>query len=217
MREHEVPTHVQAEDRVLLWLTFPQIVAVTAVCGPLLRGVPLRPLWTLGGAHGARRSSRSVRSRHGRGKDRRKEAAPGGSGPAEVLARSTPVCRTGRRTGSERGSAAAAEHAGSRGADGETGEAQSPQDAEEEAGGPNAVQGAPLVRQAQKTHRRRESGQGKARRWKRWRIALALAVVAAAAWSMPGPALADGHTLDEVDFRPPERVLGRRLFVRDCG
>ena len=32
MREHEVPTHVQAEDRVLLWLSFPQIVAVTAVC-----------------------------------------------------------------------------------------------------------------------------------------------------------------------------------------
>ena len=32
MREHEVPTHVQAEDRVLLWLTFPQIVAMTAVC-----------------------------------------------------------------------------------------------------------------------------------------------------------------------------------------
>ena len=32
MREHEVPTHVQAEDRVLLWLTFPQIVALTAVC-----------------------------------------------------------------------------------------------------------------------------------------------------------------------------------------
>ncbi len=32
MREHEVPTHVQAEDKVLLWLTFPQIVAVVAVC-----------------------------------------------------------------------------------------------------------------------------------------------------------------------------------------
>ena len=31
MREHEVPTHVQAEDRVLLWFTFPQIVAITAV------------------------------------------------------------------------------------------------------------------------------------------------------------------------------------------
>ena len=32
MREHEVPTHVGAEDRVLLGFTFPQIVAVTAVC-----------------------------------------------------------------------------------------------------------------------------------------------------------------------------------------
>ena len=32
MREHEVPTHVQAEDRVLLGFTFPQIVAATAVC-----------------------------------------------------------------------------------------------------------------------------------------------------------------------------------------
>ena len=32
MREHEVPTHVGAEDRVLLGFTFPQIVAVVAVC-----------------------------------------------------------------------------------------------------------------------------------------------------------------------------------------
>ncbi len=32
MREYEVPTHVQAEDKVLLWFTFPQIVAVVAVC-----------------------------------------------------------------------------------------------------------------------------------------------------------------------------------------
>jgi len=32
MREHEVPTHVQAEDRVLLWFTFPQVVAVVATC-----------------------------------------------------------------------------------------------------------------------------------------------------------------------------------------
>ncbi len=31
MREHEVPTHVQAEDRVLLWFTFPQLVAMTAI------------------------------------------------------------------------------------------------------------------------------------------------------------------------------------------
>ncbi len=38
MREHEVPTHVQAEDKVLLWFTFPQIVAVTAV-GALAYGL----------------------------------------------------------------------------------------------------------------------------------------------------------------------------------
>ena len=31
MREHEVPTHVQAEDKVLLWLTFPQVVSLIAV------------------------------------------------------------------------------------------------------------------------------------------------------------------------------------------
>ena len=32
MRAHEVPTHVGAEDKVLLWFTFPQIVAMIAVC-----------------------------------------------------------------------------------------------------------------------------------------------------------------------------------------
>ena len=38
MREHEVPTHVQAEDKVLLWFTFPQVVAITAV-GALAYGI----------------------------------------------------------------------------------------------------------------------------------------------------------------------------------
>ncbi len=31
MRDHEVPTHVQTEDKVLLWFSFPQIVALIAV------------------------------------------------------------------------------------------------------------------------------------------------------------------------------------------
>ena len=46
MREHEVPTHLQAEDRVLLWFTFPQIVAMVAVCAlsyGVYRYVPLGP------------------------------------------------------------------------------------------------------------------------------------------------------------------------------
>ena len=38
MREHEVPTHVQAEDKVLAWFTFPQVVAITAV-GALAYGI----------------------------------------------------------------------------------------------------------------------------------------------------------------------------------
>lgn len=33
MREHEVPTHVQTEDKVLLWFTFPQIAAMLAAAG----------------------------------------------------------------------------------------------------------------------------------------------------------------------------------------
>ena len=32
MRAHEVPTHIGAEDKVLLWFTFPQIVAMIATC-----------------------------------------------------------------------------------------------------------------------------------------------------------------------------------------
>ena len=46
MREHEVPTHVQAEDRALLWFTFPQVVAVVAVCAVsygVYRYFPLGP------------------------------------------------------------------------------------------------------------------------------------------------------------------------------
>ncbi|MDE2933891.1 MAG: hypothetical protein OXS47_08485 [Chloroflexota bacterium] len=43
MREHEVPTHVQAEDRVLLWFTFPQIVALTAVAALAYGAYSLAP------------------------------------------------------------------------------------------------------------------------------------------------------------------------------
>ena len=46
MREHEVPTHVQAEDKALLWLTFPQVVAVVATCAVaygVYRYFPLGP------------------------------------------------------------------------------------------------------------------------------------------------------------------------------
>ena len=46
MREHEVPTHLQAEDKVLLWFTFQQLVAITAVAAlsyGAYRYVPVGP------------------------------------------------------------------------------------------------------------------------------------------------------------------------------
>ena len=48
MREHEVPTHVQAEDRVLLWFTFQQIVAITAVCALSYGGYSYAPVGPTG-------------------------------------------------------------------------------------------------------------------------------------------------------------------------
>ena len=44
MREHEVPTHVQTEDKVLLWFTFPQIVAVCAVAYGAYHYLPFGPM-----------------------------------------------------------------------------------------------------------------------------------------------------------------------------
>ena len=86
MREHEVPTHVQAEDRVLLWFTFPQIVALTAVCalsygayryapvGPSEVRMAIAVLFGLAGIA------------DGRGEDRGSAAAVGGRRPVEVPA-----------------------------------------------------------------------------------------------------------------------------------
>ena len=50
MREHEVPTHVQAEDHVLLWFTFPQIVALTAVATLAYGAYSLAPIGPSGGS-----------------------------------------------------------------------------------------------------------------------------------------------------------------------
>ena len=87
MREHEVPTHVQAEDKVLLGFTFPQIVAMTAVCAlsyGAYRYAPAGPSQRFADGHSRRPGARGRRGH--RGEDRRKAAAPGGSRPSAVLA-----------------------------------------------------------------------------------------------------------------------------------
>ena len=48
MREHEVPTHVQAEDKVLLWFTFPTDRGGGGGVRRGLRRLPLLPLRPLG-------------------------------------------------------------------------------------------------------------------------------------------------------------------------
>ena len=109
MREHEVPTHVQAEDRVLLGFTFPQIVAVVAVCAlsyGAYRYVPVGPsevrmavAVVLG----------LVGVVYGRGKGRREAAAFGGRRPAQVLVGSADIRRDGLSACSERGPGAPAD------------------------------------------------------------------------------------------------------------
>ena len=55
MDAHEVPTHVQAEDRVLLWFTFPQIIALTAVAA-MAMGSTMSPR-SAAGPRGSRSAS----------------------------------------------------------------------------------------------------------------------------------------------------------------
>ena len=108
MREHEVPTHVQAEDRVLLWFTFPQVVAMTAVCAlsyGAYRYAPVGPsevrmaLAVLLGLAGAGRRRRE---------DRRSAAAPGGRRPFEVPAWGEALRWAAVRAGAERAARAGA-------------------------------------------------------------------------------------------------------------
>ena len=108
MREHEVPTHVQTEDRVLLWFTFPQIVAFTAVCAlsyGAYRYAPVGPsevrmaIAVLFGLDGDRRRRRE---------DRREAAAAGGRRPAQVPAGCAALRRAAVPAGEERAARAGA-------------------------------------------------------------------------------------------------------------
>ena len=112
MREHEVPTHVQAEDKVLLWFTFPQIVAVTAVCALSYGAYRLRPRGVYGGTGGAGRRPGPGGHRHDRGEDRGPWAAAGGSGPAEVPAGGAALRWDLGPSGAERAPRAATERIG---------------------------------------------------------------------------------------------------------
>ena len=233
MREHEVPTHVQAEDRVLLGFTFPQIVAVTAVCAisyGAYRYAPVGPsevrmalaviLGLVGvamvvGKIGGRRlplvaadllkyrlgarlyvgsASQLVRSEP----PAPVQPARSGPGPLRLMAK-----RAGRglgrlrknrkrRNDKERRNGRMRWFGKRRGKD-------------------DGNRQARAHRAETLETRRRKPRMG-------WLPVVALAVLMAAVVAVPQSALADGHedggwSSDEIEFRPPEPVPGRRLFV----
>ncbi len=240
MREHEVPTHVQAEDKVLLGFTFPQVVAITAVCalsygayryapvGPSEVRMALAVLLGLSGFAavvgqiGGRRlplvaadllkyrlgarlyvgpPSQLVRS------EPPAPAQPVKSGPGQLRQLARRAGKTlrnlrRRRKGRERQGGRMPFH-------------------------PHRWFRKRRARREQENDnmngRRSTTREGKEKRRRFWRAFLggaAVAVFAAALpLGVPQMALADGHeddggwSSDEIEFRPPEPVEGRRLFV----
>ena len=218
MREHEVPTHLQAEDRVLLWFTFPQIVAVIAVCA-LAYGAyryapgPSEMRIALAAAIGILGSASIV-------------GRIGGRGLPAVLAdllrfRLMPRRYAGKVADLVRSEAPALPRRESR----------------------HLKMAAMMGRRALRRLRRRKGKEERRRgrmpfrphRWfgergrkrekvskkedqkrrrKPWRMALALPAMAGLLL-VPGPVLADGHWLDEIGYVPPEPVPGRRLFLEE--
>ena len=134
MREHEVPTHVQAEDRVLLWFTFPQIVAITAVSALSYGAYSYAP-----GPSEMRMALAAVigprGNRDGRGEDWRKAAAAGGRRPAQVPAGGPVLRRVSGPAGAERAARAGRERTRPDQPDGETGGARPAQGAGHGEGG----------------------------------------------------------------------------------
>ena len=233
MREHEVPTHVQAEDKVLLGFTFPQVVAVTAVCAisyGAYRYAPVGPsevrmaiavvLGLVGvamvvGKIGGRRlplvAADLLKYRLG---------ARVYAGPVAQLVRAeTPAPPHPVKSGPGPLSLMAK----------------------------RAGRGLGRLRKNRKTRKNKERRNGRMR-WfgKRrgkdggnrhgqdhraetletrrrkprmgWFPVVALAVLMAAVVAVPQSALADGHedggwSSDEIEFQPPEPVPGRRIFV----
>ena len=217
MREHEVPTHVQAEDKVLLGFTFPQVVAVMAVFAlsyGAYRYAPVGPsevrmaLAVLFGLVGVAMTVGKIGGRRLPlvAADLLKRSEPpapaqpvrSGPGPLSLMAK-----RAGRglgrlrkdrkrRKGKERRNGRMRWFGKRRGKNG--GNQQSRDHRAETL-----------------ETRRRKPRMG-------WFPVVALAVLMAAVVAVPQSALADGHedggwSSDEIEFQPPEPVPGRRIFV----
>ena len=235
MREHEVPTHVQAEDRVLLWFTFPQVVAIVAVCalsygayryapvGPSEVRMAIAVLLGLAGVAavvgkiGGRRlplvAADLLKYRLG---------ARLYAGPPSELVRSEPPAPVKPAKSGPGPLRLMARRAGKtlRGL-------RRRRKGRERTGGrmpfrPHRWFGKPRRTEADKDNingNGAESRKDKRRKKPKGLLAVVAAVaLAAAVATVPQAALADGHedggwSSDEIEFQPPQPVEGRRIFV----
>ena len=228
MREHEVPTHVQAEDRVLLWFTFPQVVAMTAVCAlsyGAYRYAPVGPsevkmtlavllglagLIAVVGKIGGRRlplvAADLLKYRLG---------ARLYAGPPSELVRSEPPAPAQPVKSGPGPLRLMARRAGKT-----LRRLRPKRKAREQKGGRMPFRPHRWFGKPRRTDKDNINGNGngdgsrKSRRNRPPKSFLAIAAaVALAAVAVPQAALADDHWRDEIDFEVEEPVEGRRLFV----
>ncbi len=234
MREHEVPTHVQAEDKVLLWFTFPQIVAVVAVCA-LAYGafhyLPFGPMavrLAVGLMIGIVGIAMIVGKIGGRGLPlvaadllkfnlgaRRYAGSPSqlalSEPPAPVETKPDPLRLLAKKAAGGLGKAVKAAR--------KKGRAPFRPHSwfgKRRPGGNQGVKGnRPAVNE---TREKKPPHQARGRPW--YKLLAVAAVLAAAVAVIPATALADdpddddpGWRLDEIYFVPPDPVPGRRIYV----
>ena len=234
MREHEVPTHVQAEDRVLLWFTFPQIVAMTAVCAVAYGAYSYAPIESMSVRIGLAVVLGSVGMALvvGRIGGRRlplvaadllqyRLGARRYAGPITELLRSEPPEPVGSDPGrlvlmakrTERGRRRLNLLSRRAGRDlGRWLKRRRKSDRRERRKPLRPHRW--LGKRRKRMGRRQDQGDDAGDFAVRLRvIALAIAVLVATAVAIPHPVVADGHWLDDVEFEPAAPVDGQRLFL----
>ena len=240
MRAHEVPTHVQAEDRVLLWFTFPQIVAMTAVCaiaygiyhyapaGPSGVRIAAAALFALGGLTvvagriGGRRLPLVAADLLRYGVGARRYAGP----PAELVRGQSPAPAQppGSREGDPlrllaRRMLRRTRRTSQQRKEGERRNGRLPFRPQRLFGrrGVGEEPDTPPAAREDREQRLGDRRRGRRGFWKSFLVAAVLALVVLSTLPLAA-ALAQepeegGWTSDEIEFQPPPVVQGRRLFV----
>jgi len=241
MRAHEVPTHVQAEDRVLLWFTFPQIVAMVAVSalaygiyhyapvGPSGVRIAFAAIFALGGLVviagriGGRRLPLVAADLLRYAVGARRYAGP----PAEIVRGEppAPVQPPGGREGDPlrllaRRMLRRTRRTSQQRKEGERRNGRLPFRPQRlfgrRRGGEQPDASQPVARE-DREQRLGDRRQGRRGFWKSFLVAAAVALVLLGTLPLAA-ALAQepeegGWTSDEIEFQPPPVVPGRRLFV----